>query len=359
MRVLHLPDSPSSQMSILVRALREHGVEARGIVRGNHPYASAEGIRDYKIRGRRKNLVHRSMQRARWWVALIDGVRWADVIHWHFAWGMGYRDLDLKLISASGKAALVEFWGSDIRIQEIASIGNPYFNALPDSDARYRVSQSVSRMRQEKFARNGFSCLVPGPELLDYVQLDLYPSPYKSMAALFPSDFEPSYPDPKRPSLVIAHMPSNKTVKGTDAVLRAIEKLKTRHDFRFQLIHEESFDKALAMIRDCDIMLDQFIVGSYGMVSLEAMALGKPVLCYLKDPVLPRLPLDFPVINANQDNLADVLEELIVDGQRRNEVGRLSRAYIEKYHDANVIAGQLIEIYQDLLDNRVRLHGNR
>jgi len=359
MRVLHLPQSAASQISILVRALRLNGIEARGIVRGNSRYESSEGICDFQIRGRRKNLVHRLMQRASWWAALIAGVRWADVIHWHFAWGTGYRDLDLKLISALDKAAIVEFWGSDIRIPEIASKSNPYFSTIPDADAIYRVSLQESRMRQEKFARSGFSCLVPGPELLDYIQTDLFPRQYASVAALFPSEYIPSFPDPNHPRPVIAHMPSNKTVKGTDFVMSAIESLKTRYDFDFRLIHNVGQDKALNMIRDCDIMLDQFIVGSYGMVSLEAMALGKPVLCYLKAPILPRLPIDFPVVNANQENLADVLEEFIVDGQRRHDIGRLGRAYIEKYHDAHVIAGELIEIYQDLLDNRVGLHGNR
>lgn len=359
MRVLHLPQSPSSQMSILVRALRDNGIEAQGIVRGNHPYASSEGIRDFRIRGRRKSVMHRLMQRTSWWAALAKGVRWADVVHWHFAWGTGFGDLDLRYISALKKAAIVEFWGSDIRIPEIASIGNPYFGALPDSDARYRVTQSISRMRQEKFARHGFSCLVPGPELLDYVQPDLFPRPFKSVAALFPSDFEPRYPDPLQTNPMVAHIPSNKKVKGTDAVLQAIEKLKKQYKFRFCLISEEKYDKALAMIRDCDIMLDQFIIGSYGMVSLEAMAFGKPVLCYLKDTVLPRLPGGFPVINANQDNLVEVLGSLLADGRRRNDVGRLGRAYIEKHHNAHTVAGNLAKIYQELMENRARNHGNR
>lgn len=359
MRVLHLPQSAASQVSILVRALRENGVDAKGIVRGNHRYESSEGILDFGIRGRHANPMKGLMQRARWLAALLSSVRRADVIHWHFAWGTELLDLDLKLISSFKKAAIVEFWGSDVRIPEIASKHNPYYTNRSDADLNYGISYSASRRRQAKFAQHGFACLVPGPELPDYVQTDLFPHHYSSVAALFPSEFEPRYPDPSRSKPLIVHLPSNISKKGTDAVLGAIENLKSRHDFDFRLIHNVSRVEALKMMQECDILLDQFAIGSYGMVSLEAMAYGKPTICYLQDNVVARLPAGCPIVNANRDNLANVLEGLILDGSKRHEIGRLGRIYVEKHHNAHKVASDLARIYQELIAVQTRNHGNR
>ncbi len=66
--------------------------------------------------------------------------------------------------------------------------------------------------------------------------------------------------------------------KGTPSVLHAIEQLQKRYNFDFKLIHGVPHAKAVAMVRDCDVMLDQFVVGGFGVASLEAMAMGKPVI---------------------------------------------------------------------------------
>jgi hypothetical protein len=37
------------------------------------------------------------------------------------------------------------------------------------------------------------------------------------------------------------------------------------------------------------------------------------------------------------------------DGHQRHQIGRLSRAYVEKYHDAHDYANDLAKIYEDLI----------
>jgi glycosyltransferase involved in cell wall biosynthesis len=102
------------------------------------------------------------------------------------------------------------------------------------------------------------------------------------------------------------------------------------------------------MIQECDVMLDQFVLGSYGVAALEAMALGKPVVCYIKPSLIERLPSDFPIVNANQDNLVRVLGGLLEDGHQRHQIGKLSRIYVEKHHDAHKIARNLVKIYEEI-----------
>lgn len=350
MRVLHLPSNLASQMSTLVRGLRDLGVEARGIVRNNAPIQSSLGIENYLVLSRRRYPVRGTIQTLFWWSAVRRAIHWAEIIHWHSSGRILPLDLDLKYIARQGKARLVEFFGSEIRIPEIATQDNPYLaRLLKVPGYRYGISLAASRATQIRFARYGFACLVPRPEMPAYVLPDVFPTYYCSEAAVVVSDFQPQYPDPKKHRPLVVHMPSNPMLKGTPDVLRIVEQLQARYDFDFRLIYNIPREEALAMVRECDIVLDQFVIGSFGLVSVEAMALGKPVLCYIRPSLVPLLPRECPIVNANLDNLAEVLAELLRDGPRRQELGQQGRAYVEQYHDARRVALHLIEVYQELL----------
>jgi glycosyltransferase involved in cell wall biosynthesis len=295
------------------------------------------------------------MQTLFWWNRVQSAIRWADVVHWHFGYRVLPGDLELKYAASLNKVRIVEFWGSDIRIPEIAVQDNPYFQRLlEDPTNDYQISYSASRKTQERFARNGFKCLIPAIELMPYVQRDLFPSPIETKVRIVLSDFDPKYPDPDRVVPVVAHAPSRLKAKGTPSVISAIEQLKTKFDFEFKLIHNVPHADAIDMMRDCDIMLDQFVAGVHGVAALEAMALGKPVVCYVKPSLLSEFPSEYPVINANQDNIIQVVGNLLADGQRRHEIGRQSRAYVEKHHDAHQIAHQLANLYQELAALRIQ-----
>ena len=140
-------------------------------------------------------------------------------------------------------------------------------------------------------------------------------------------------------------MPSDFLFKGTRQVLAAIRALKKDHEFEFRLIHDVPHEEALSLLRGCDIMLDQFNCGAYGRASLESMASGKPTVAYLKPSIAARVPRDFPLVNASQDNLVEVVGRLIRDGALRREIGVKSRAFVERHHDARVIADGLLDIY--------------
>ena len=37
------------------------------------------------------------------------------------------------------------------------------------------------------------------------------------------------------------------------------------------------------MIRESDVVIDQILMGTYARLAIESMALGKPVICYLRE----------------------------------------------------------------------------
>jgi hypothetical protein len=352
MRVLHLPSNVASQPNVTVRALREAGVEARGLVSGNLAGADASAMEVYWVPSLRRRPILGLLRAAVWLRRVRKAMRWADVIHWHSDWSAVPWDLELRYAAKLGKPRIVEFWGTDIRTPEIACAESPYMARVHAEHPRlFRTGRRSGPRTQARFARYGFACLIPTMDLRPYVRRDVFPSPYHTAQRLVLSDFEPRYPDPENPRPLLVHAPSSKLTKGTPAVLAAVERLRQTHALDFRLIYQMPHREAMALVRQCDVLLDQFVIGDFGVAALEAMALGKPVVCYVRPALAALYPPDFPLVNATQDNLVDVLKGLLGDGARRRSLGLQGRAYVEQHHDARKIALQLVAIYEELLAN--------
>ena len=241
---------------------------------------------------------------------------------------------------------MVEFWGDDLRDAKIATHDNPFLAEMYLKDP----SRSTGRGRkaQTLFGRYGFDCLIPGYELADYLSQVNFPGYYQTRPRLLLEDYMPQYPQGINPKPLLVHAPSHKGVKGTEAVLAAIAKLSAKHSFDFRLLHDLPRTEALATVANCDVFLDQFVLGCEGLAAHEAMALGKPVICFIKPSLLPRYPPNLPIIIADQHTLAQTFSALLENGPRRRELGVRSREYVEKYHDARKVAAELLEIYVDV-----------
>ena len=56
---------------------------------------------------------------------------------------------------------------------------------------------------------------------------------------------------------------------------------------------------------------------------------------------------ELPIVNATGETLVDVVRELLESPARLAEIGRRSRAYVERWHDPKRIAARLLEVYRD------------
>jgi hypothetical protein len=260
------------------------------------------------------------------------------------------KPFSVDLFRRLGKPGVVEWMGIDIRIPEVEFEDNPFYRVAWRAGYEYRwiESRKHSHELQQRFADLGFASVVP-PGMVQYVERTIFPHTYIIPQRLVLADYPPRYPDPDARPIVIAHSPTAPVAKGTAAVLWAVERLQTKYPLEFRLIQGTRREQALELVAGADIFVDQLVLGDRGMASLEAMALGKPVVCYLKPAVAALYGPDLPVVNATQDTLTDVLEDLIRDGQRRLALGRQGRAYVERHHDACLVAHQLKAVYDDVI----------
>jgi glycosyltransferase involved in cell wall biosynthesis len=97
-----------------------------------------------------------------------------------------------------------------------------------------------------------------------------------------------------------------------------------------------------------DIVVDNFgpYIG-FGLITLEAMACGKPVVCEIDDDIIASEYKDpMPVLNAaNPEQAAVKLADLIQDGDLRRSVGEKSRNWIIDHHSESAVFNILNEIY--------------
>jgi hypothetical protein len=351
MRVLHLPLNIASIPSHTIRALRQSGVDARGLIFGADRVQTPDGLR--LVRADSPNRAKRKLQKTRWLAAFLWEISRADVLHWYFGAITLPHALDLALVKRLRKPAVVEWMGSEIRIPDVESAENPYYKDALGRGYEYASFESLaaSRRVQGIFAASGFVCACD-LGMLPYIQPDIAPHAHVVRRRLIAADYEPRLPLPQASVPLVVHSPTAPVAKGTVAVLAAIERLRSRAQFDFRLIQGMPRAEALAIIQRCDLFLDQFVLGDYGMAAIEAMALGKPVICYIKPSLRQAYGPDLPVVHATQESLADVLAELLADGARRREIGLRGRAYVEKHHDAAAIAGELRAIYADLIQRR-------
>lgn len=150
---------------------------------------------------------------------------------------------------------------------------------------------------------------------------------------------------PGRP-LRIAHATNQPQFKGTHHLIAAIERLRSE-GHAIELVRAEGVPNAdvITLFRSCDLVADQFIDGFHGYTSFEAMALGKPVLCYLRSPDMVMDPDHCPMINVWPDTVYDTLKRCLEGEFDLPSLGRRSRSYIERYHSMPAVAIRLGKLY--------------
>jgi glycosyltransferase involved in cell wall biosynthesis len=148
----------------------------------------------------------------------------------------------------------------------------------------------------------------------------------------------------KRPFRVL-HAPNHRWIKGTKFVLAAVAELQEEGiDVELVLIEKMPNEKVLEAMAQVDLVVDQLIIGWYAMFALEAMAMSKPVICYLRSD-LHQLYIDagivakdeIPVISATPGILKDVIRELVNDPATLAAHGRRGPDFVRKHHSLHAI----------------------
>jgi hypothetical protein len=160
---------------------------------------------------------------------------------------------------------------------------------------------------------------------------------------------EKSQAETKEP-LRVVHAPNHRNFKGTRYLEAAVAELQAEGvSIELVMVEKLPNHEALAIYQTADVIFDQCLIGFHGYFALEAMALGKPVMCYIRKPEKYLLePQECPIINTHVDTLRDDLRRLVMTRDQLADIGQRGRTYVERHYSREAFAGRLQRAYHEI-----------
>lgn len=208
--------------------------------------------------------------------------------------------------------------------------------------------------------------LVSTPDLLEIAQR------YRQDVEYLPNpvDVELYYPKPlkmrKGKLRILIASGADWTVKGTDIIIQALAGLKKTVEVSL-ISYGKDLERTLAMAKslglgvkmlprvphqhlnnyywDSDIVMGQgrFRTGVLGLISLEAIASGRPVIANVssKYPEYEKLPL-------RDIDSSEKIMEAIKNVDDLTKIWERQYAYFKENHDAKIVTARVLQVYEEL-----------
>jgi hypothetical protein len=376
LRVLHAPELVGGHAGLLAAKEREIGLRSHCVSFWDHPF----GYRcDEVLWTNPRSVTANEIKRLQ---LLWRAIREFDVIHFNFGmpilpkrldsslqpgsrarglWRSAYNAYaslvqfrDLPLLKRLGKALFVTYQGDDARQ---GSYLRSHFRVSPigEVDSTYYTPESDERKRKEIaiFQRYADGIYALNPDLLHVLPARARFLPYSHID---PREWHPEPPSGSAARPLVIHAPTHRDIKGTRFVMDAVSRLKAEGvQFDFTLVEGMPVEEARRIYARADLLVDQLLVGWYGGLSVECMALGKPAICYLREEDLRYVEAgmreQLPIIRAEPATIYQVLKDFLTTRQHQlTEIGARGRTYVERWHDplrlARFLQGQYVSALQ-------------
>ena len=376
--VLHCPAQVGGNPGILAKFERLMGLKSFCISETVNPYAEPA---DLVLGGKGSSLLAKEISRIR---LVLKAASIAGVLHLNngrfvapfFGDNMHPKEHDLpQLIRWLIRKYAVLLMRGEISLHRLRINQKTVFVTFQGSDARETncfqdyhlrsglaekvVSRSGMSDRSIRKKKNLLAEIVDkiyslNPDLLEVLPQGAEFLPYATEATLYAKVL----PIKETGELVIGHAPTHRITKGTDQIIGAVDRLRANgHRVRLELIEGLTKADALKKYQEIDLFIDQLVIGWYGVVSLEVMAMGKPVICFVEGKGLrfvpPQMLQDLPIINADEITLEEkILEVMKMDTVQRGNLAERGIRFLQKWHDPRKIAQRVVADYTEVLSQR-------
>lgn len=285
----------------------------------------------------------------------------ADIIHFNSGSSLfnpPWRDkflLDLPFYRREAHK-IMTFQGSDIRIEYLPVMEESRqcefeigYRLNADTAGGIIPADEITRKKALGKKANKYvdKIFALNPDLLKGLPLgaEFLPYPHVFEKTAIPK----SVTDRAKP-LKIAHLATNRVLKGTGLIEKQLKDLAQSHNVETRIVVKQPQKIALEAIEWADILIDQVCLGWYGAQAVEALAKGIPVLCYLdpsdREKYLPAGNIG--IINCSHHKIAQTLATFCEDRELLAHYGRMGVSFAEDFHDAKKIA---LYVYRDWIDS--------
>lgn len=252
------------------------------------------------------------------------------------ALGGGELGGDLAALRQAGISAAVAFHGSEVRSPRLhrqLEPTSPFRDQ--DWDLGVRLQRTCDRIMSQLEDFDG-PRFVSTPDLLDYV-----PDAQWLPVVVDPAEWRPGPPVLERATPVLLHVPSNPELKGSAVFEPIAQRLAERGVVEYRRVENVAVEDMPELVRDADIVFDQFSLGLYGVQAAQAMATGRVVVSYVGDRIRSRLPVELPIVEATPQTLVDVVERLLDDRDAAREQAARGPEFVARFHDGRLAAQTL------------------
>ncbi|MCE3278813.1 MAG: hypothetical protein K0S44_1004 [Bacteroidetes bacterium] len=256
------------------------------------------------------------------------------------------RRLELKIYKLFGKRVIMHFVGSDIR-----DPGYVYWkekNIYQYLRGEDKMLKSLPWQKElikdiEEYADE---ILVSTPDLLQLVPKAHYYPVVLDLEKYLSELDNIQIREKNNKEVVILHSPSSivkSQLKGTDHIVKVLKKLEQdpRYNIRLVLPFEQEKSREtnysatryelFKHFKEADIIIDQLIIGWYGLLTIEALAAEKQVISYVDEQLRKYLYPDCPINIADVNTLEEVLVKCI-ENHLNNRVNNDQLEWVRKYH---------------------------
>jgi len=376
--VLHCPEQVGGNPATLAKYERELGLKSSCFCESQNPFTGVNQSVSYFYN---RSLLRSEINR---WLLLLRSVSLGGIVHLNngrfitpffgdgphpqeslfpkplqkmirlYALGLLGSEIALHRLGAKKKAIFITFQGSDAR--ETQCFVEKHQQSGLAAEVIGRSGKTNGSIRRKKMLLTGIADKIYSlnPDLLEVLPKGSEFLPYATEAGLNPKIL----PFNQSSEFVVGHAPTHRMVKGTDDIIRAVQNLRSKgFKIRLELIEGLSREDAQKKYQEIDLFIDQLVIGWYGVVSLEVMALGKPIICFIKGRGLrfvpPQMLADLPIINADESSLEEKLIGILQMslGERQTLADR-GLAYLKKWHDPRKIAQRVVRDYRKVLSRK-------
>lgn len=349
--------------------LRRRGIKSDCLVFAPHPFGYPFDFTLSKDDGTAKFLIE--IRRIYW---LFRIIRRYNTIHFHFGSTLAgrvapnsewsflkrisrfpytqylnlFQIFELRLYKLFKMKLFIHYQGDDAR--QGSQMQGLNYSLLQVAEKGYYSETS------DKFKAAQIKRIAAFTEKTYYVNPDLGPLlPYESefipYSHIDNSKFTTVPYFPNRERIRIVHAPSNKGLKGTKFIINTLERISTINPkVHIEVIENLPHELALQKYQEADLVIDQMFAGWYGGLSVEALAFGIPVMCYLRKEDFTNLNQDMirelPVINVTIETFEQqILDFITLSDSDIKDLRKRCRAFVEKWHNVDSICDQIVIHY--------------
>ncbi|WP_460779525.1 hypothetical protein [Microbacterium shaanxiense] len=217
-----------------------------------------------------------------------------------------------RLEQAGIRVALL-WHGSDIRLPSAHAArepDSPFAHGYPDTAAL----ESIAAANHAIAVETGAFQFVSTPDLLEYAAGATWLPVVVDVEEWASAATTPAF---TRARPIVVHAPSRAGLKGSDRVAEPMRRLDAEGLIEYREIHGVPSAQMRAIYGDADIVLDQFLAGSYGVAACEAMAAGRLVVGHVSGDVRAAVRrvagTDLPIEQSRASEIERVLRRIIDD----------------------------------------------